>query len=453
MEMYKDNELLFYDIEVYSDDAFVVFKDINKKLLKVFHNHFFQLEEFIKGKVLVGYNNYHYDDKIMMYMLNLRTPQQIKWLNDMIIANEEIPASVKKASFKSLDCFQQIDVSMPSLKKVEGNMGRMILESSVPFNINRPLTPDEFDDALLYCAYDVDMTIEVFKKRIKSYFKPKISLVGMAKNEQAMKWNTTTISAHVLLEKNLGRWADIRIEEWMLQLVPPEVKEFWLEESQKKEPKGKVTIQAFNNEIQFAFGGLHGAHKTIKRAENVKLLDVTSMYPNIILLLNVLGAASEKYRRILIERVQAKMNKDTILSDALKLILNSVYGNLNNKYSMLYNPKALFSVCIYGQIALFELCNRISPFGTILNINTDGISFIPHDDAYIQAYEGWQADFLLQLEEKNFNLWLQKDVNNYIAVKDGEIVECKGGDVNRYQKKLILKITMHGFWILPLWII
>ena len=106
MEMYKDNELLFYDIEVYSDDAFVVFKDINKKLLKVFHNHFFQLEEFIKGKVLVGYNNYHYDDKIMMYMLNLRTPQQIKWLNDMIIANEEIPASVKKANFKSLDCFQ-----------------------------------------------------------------------------------------------------------------------------------------------------------------------------------------------------------------------------------------------------------------------------------------------------------------------------------------------------------
>ena len=56
-------------------------------------------------------------------MLNLRTPQQIKWLNDRIIASEEIPAFVKKASFKSLDCFQQIDVSMPSLKKIEGNMG------------------------------------------------------------------------------------------------------------------------------------------------------------------------------------------------------------------------------------------------------------------------------------------------------------------------------------------
>ena len=50
-----------------------------------------------------------------------------------------------KAKFNSLDCFQQIDVSRPSLKKIEGNMGRMILESSVPFTINRPLTHEEYE--------------------------------------------------------------------------------------------------------------------------------------------------------------------------------------------------------------------------------------------------------------------------------------------------------------------
>ena len=95
----------------------------------------------------------------------------------------------------------------------------MILESSVPFNINRPLTTEEFDDVLNYCAYDVDMTIEIFKKGIKSYFKPKISLVGMLKNEDAMKWNTTTISAQCAVEKNLGQNGQIfRIEEWMLHL-------------------------------------------------------------------------------------------------------------------------------------------------------------------------------------------------------------------------------------------
>ena len=182
---------------------------------------------------------------------------------------------------------------------------------------------------------------------------------------------------------------------------------------------------------------MHGAHQRLKRVENVKLLDVTSMYPNIILILNALGYASEKYASILQQRIEVK-HKDFILSDALKLILNSVYGNLNNEYSLLYNPKAALSVCVYGQIALFELCNRIAPFCTIVNINTDGVAFIPNNDDYIQAYKTWEQDFFLQLEEKNFDLFLQKDVNNYIAVKDSKLI-CKGGDVNRYHKDALFK--------------
>jgi hypothetical protein len=431
MEQLDEQDLLFYDIEVYAHDAFVVFKDINKKLLKVFHNSFTQLADFIKGKTLVGYNNYHYDDKIMIYMLGKKTPEQIKELNDKIIGKENVKF-IGKPRFKSLDCFQQIDVSMPSLKKVEGNMGRMILESSVPFTIDRPLTNEEFDEALAYCAYDVDTTIDIYKKRVKSYFKPKISLVEMLKREDAMKWNTTTISANLLLKKPLPKWADIRIPDWMMQLVPPEVAELWTEKD-----KGSVSVQAFDNEIQFGFGGLHGAHNTKKKAKKVKLLDVTSMYPNIILLLNCLGYATEQYREILKKRIAIK-HVDYVLSDALKLILNSVYGNLNNQYSLLYNPKAALSVCVYGQIALFELCKQIAPFVTIVNINTDGVAFIPHHDSYIQAYEKWEKDFSLQLEEKEFEAFYQKDVNNYIAV-DGENLICKGGDINRFEKDALFR--------------
>jgi hypothetical protein len=432
MQAQLEKDYLFYDIEVFAHDAFVVFKDIDKKLIKVFHNNFVQLSDFIKDKTLVGYNNYHYDDKIMIYMLDLKTPQQIKDLNDRIIGGEDV-RFIGRQKFNSLDCFQQIDVSMPSLKKVEGNMGRMILESSVPFTIDRPLTTKEFDEVLDYCIYDVDTTIDVYKKRLNSYFKPKISLVEMLGKESAIKWNTTTISANLLLKKPLVPWSTIRIEEEHLALVPPEVRELWLEKD-----KGSVTIQAFGNEIQFGFGGLHGAHRAIKRVEKVKLLDVTSMYPNIILLLNCLAQASEKYREILKRRIIAKREKDYVLSDALKLILNSVYGNLNNKFSLLKNPKAALSVCVYGQIALFELCKRLSPFCTIVNINTDGVAFIPHDNAYIQAYELWEKDFNLTLEEKDFDLLLQKDVNNYVAVKKDKLI-CKGGDVNRYEEDAFFK--------------
>jgi hypothetical protein len=429
--MQQDAQYMFFDIEVFKYNAMVVFKDENKKLLRVFHNNFKGLLDFIKDKVLVGYNNYHYDDFILHAMIEQKSNKQIKELNDRIISGEQIKLKYRK--FESLDTYQQLDVSNPSLKKIEGNMGRMILESSVPFSIDRELTEDEFYQVLEYCSYDVDMVVEIFKMRMKSYFKPKFSLIEMYGDEKAIRWNTTTISGNLLLKKKLQKWSNIRVEEKFLDLVPPEVKELWLERAQdfsKKKTNKTITINEFGNEIQFGFGGLHGAHREIKKQKNVKLLDVASMYPNIILILNVLGEASEKYKHILDRRLAIK-HIDKILSEALKLILNSVYGNLNNEYSLLYNPNGALSVCVYGQIALYELCKRIAPYSTILNINTDGVAFIPHDDAYIEVYKQWEKDFLLQLEEKNFDYIYQKDVNNYIAIK-GDYMECKGADVNRY---------------------
>jgi hypothetical protein len=436
----NEQDYLFYDIEVFSHNAFVVFKDINKKLIRVFHNNFVALKDFVKGKILVGFNNYWYDDKILTYMLEKKPIFMIKKLNDQIISGENVKF-INQPVFKSLDVFQQIDVSKPSLKKIEGNMGRMILESAVPFTINRPLTDQEYKEVLDYCIYDVDTTIDVYKQRVKSYFQPKNQLIEMLGKEAAMKWNTTTISGNLLLKKPLPKWDSIRIPQDLWLLVPENVRELWLDASNASigvKPKGNVTIEKFDCEIQFAFGGLHGAHKTIKRAKNVKLLDVASMYPNIILILKVLGElATGKYKNILEQRLAIK-HIDKILSDALKLILNSVYGNLNSQYSMLYNPKALLSVVVYGQIALYALCERLAPFCTILNINTDGVAFIPHDEAYIDAYKTWEEDFELQLEEKNFDLLVQKDVNNYIAMK-GEKIICKGGDVNRYEEDAFFK--------------
>ena len=423
---------LFYDIEIFSQNALVVFKDINKKLIRVFHNNFTGLSKFIEGKILVGFNNYFYDDKILVHMLDLKSVKQLKEINDQLIEGQTVVQ--KKPRFKSLDVFQQLEYR-PSLKKVEGNMGRMILESSVPFSINRPLEPDEFEQVLNYCIYDVDTTIDIFKERERSYFQPKYSMIEMLGREDAIKWNTTTISANLLLEKPLPKWSNLRVSEDLMQLVPYDVRELWYEKGSSyigTKTKGSVTIEEFDCDIQFGFGGLHGAHKRIKRVKNVKLLDVTSMYPSIILLLNVLGHASNTYKSILDRRIEIK-HVDEILSNSLKLILNSVYGNLNNKYSLLHNPKAALSVCVYGQIALYDLCKKIAPFATILNINTDGVAFIPNDNAYILAYKEWQNEFQLQLEEKNFDEWVQKDVNNYIAVK-GEKIICKGADVNRYEE-------------------
>ena len=437
-------DYLFYDVEVFEHTSFVVFKNVHKKLIRVFKDNFVKLADFVRGKTLIGFNNYSYDDKILTYMYEGKSQYLIKQLNDKIINGESVNY-INKPIFKSLDIYQEIDPSRPSLKKIEGNMGRMILESSVPFNLERPLTELEYQDVLAYCEYDVDMTIDVFKERYSSYFQPKFSLVEMLDKPQAIKWNTTTISANLLLDKPLPKWDSVRIPEEMWNMVPHQVVDMWTKESSilnqiryKHEKKVKQTkIEEFGCEITFAFGGLHGEHKSIKRAKNVKLLDVTSMYPNIILLLNVLGRASDKYKEILDRRIAIK-HVDKILSDALKLILNSVYGNLKNQYSILNNPMAALSVCIYGQIALYQLCRYISPFCEILNINTDGVAFVPRSNGYITAFRQWEKDFGLQLEEKEFDLFIQKDVNNYIT-KKGDVIKTKGSDVSRYNGDAIFK--------------
>ena len=129
-------------------------------------------------------------------------------------------------------------------------------------------------------------------------------------------------------------------------------------------------------------------------------------------------------------RIEIK-HKDKLESDALKLILNSVYGNLNNQYSVLNNPRAAYSVCVYGQIVLYELCKRLSNTCRIININTDGVAFTTNSTEYLAVKEQWEKDFKLNLEEDNFDLFIQKDVNNYIGVK-GNYIKCKGGDVNKF---------------------
>lgn len=431
-------ELMFFDIECYAFDSFVIFKDIDKNILGCFtdKDRFKGLSSFIKGFTLVGYNNYFYDDFMLEAMLNGWNAQQLKALNDDIIHSRT--KRYVKGKFKSLDCFQQIDVGMPGLKKIEANMGRKILESSTGFDIDRPLTGAELREEMDYCSYDIDNTIDIYLLRKHSYFEPKESLVDMVGKGE--RWNTTTLSANAVLGNDkLQKWSDIRLngddfsDTSMLELVPTEVVDLW----KSGNDKGKVTIEEFGCQIEFGFGGLHGKHKSIKRVKDLVMLDVKSMYPHIILIIKALGKYSDKYKEILEKRIAVK-HQDKILSDALKLILNSIYGLLKNQYSNLYNPKAALSVCVYGQIALYELCKRISKVGTIVNINTDGIGFIPHGE-YEHIWHEWEEEFKLELELDSFDELIQRDVNNYIGVKDGKVVKCKGGDVSRYKSDQFFK--------------
>ena len=159
-------EKLFYDIEVFKYDSLIVFEREDHSLYGMFWNDDPQRASKLSGIVnqyqLVGYNNHSYDDNILSYMIANKSAADIKRLNDRIIRGEDVRALVPaaiKSRICSLDTMQQIDVSRPSLKQIEGNLGMSIEESSVPFDLERPLTNAEKRETELYCQHDVDRSL------------------------------------------------------------------------------------------------------------------------------------------------------------------------------------------------------------------------------------------------------------------------------------------------------
>lgn len=452
--MNHDN-LLFYDVEVFPQDALIVLKNYENEVVGKFwcqrkdymsgdSTGFEPVEELIKDKILVGYNNYAYDDYILDQMRNNQSCgwEWLKVRNDSLIAGNRVNNITKL--HPSLDTFQQISLNRPSLKMIEGNMGKSIIESEIDFNHNEKLTSEERVIVEKYCEYDVENTIEVFKLRESSYFEPKAYLSEMTGSKGILRWNTTTIIANILSKDQCVKWDKHRVPEDLInaEWLPVEVVLMWKDMLKNRETvlsKGKnKKVTLFGCEFVFGMGGLHAAPKKPARYKNVKLADVGSMYPSIIVKLNGLDKMTEKYDGIRQERLRIK-HTDKTRANALKLILNSTYGLFKNEYSTLYNPMASATVCVYGQIVLFRLCTMLNEAGyEIINVNTDGVAFVDdlknRDEDYKAICSKWENEFSgLNLEIDEFDEWIQRDVNNYVAVHDGNI-KVKGGDVNKYAK-------------------
>lgn len=443
----------FYDVEVFPNQSCVVFKNEDGVTDAIFTNNtkglgeyadkgilykgYAELKDYIKDKALYGYNNYWYDDYILYAMTMNLGQKVIKEWNDSIINNSS-KISMKKINHETYDIFQQIDISKPSLKKIEGNMGHNIFESEIDFD-KEELTADENLQVVKYCENDVLETITVYNMR-SDYFESKSTVINMLEDDlkdKAYKWNTTSIVGQLLAPKTQIPRRRL-VDDELLELVDVDVKNMWLELDTTQDFKfktKKVIVEAFGCVFEFGWGGLHASPKGVIDVRNIKLYDVASMYPSLLINFNGLGDKTELYKHIKSERLRIKhAGTDKHLDKAYKLILNSTYGLLNNQYSRINNPYLAFSICIMGQISLWELSRMLHENGNkIINVNTDGVAFIPDNDGkYENIIHEWEETFNMTLELDEFSRWIQKDVNNYIAVTKSGKIKTKGGDVNNY---------------------
>lgn len=190
--------------------------------------------------------------------------------------------------------------------------------------------------------------------------------------------------------------------------------------------------------FDFGTGGIHGSVecKDIKENKGYKLLDadVSSMYPNLAISNRVYPEhLTEKFCDIYEDVYEQRKtyDKGTAENATMKLALNGVYGDSNNKFSVFFDPKYTMSITINGQLSLCLLAEKLMTIDKlkIIQVNTDGITVaLPRkkEDLYYKICDDWQAQVKLALEYSEYSRMIVRDVNNYIAVYSNGKVKRKG---------------------------
>ena len=448
-----DNVYIF-DCEVFAYDNFFVFKNAITNEYVITHNNNEAVAEFMKTHPLLGgYNNKHYDQFILKACLLDMQPEEVKEINDLIIEKGlngwNIP-SLKNSNIY-FDQFDLMDDTQEgiSLKDIEGHLGMDIRETTVPFDIDRPLTQAECEEVIYYCKHDVDATHILYKLR-QVYLSNKLKL-GVEKGLTPAKalYLTNAKMTAVYLDAVKKPHDDEREyvfpDNILWQYIPSEVKEYFSRLKDKSIPDDvlwgqKLDIMVGDCATTIGFGGIHGSIKNYREdmteTRLIKNADVGSYYPHLVTLD---GYASrniesvEAYANLLERRMKAKKAGDKSLADALKLVVNTFFGASGDRYNDLYDPLMFRSVCITGQLRLLELSNHLladCPTLKVIQVNTDGImcSFDKRDsNTWDAILKEWQDRTGFTLEEDLVKMICQRDVNSYVELPVDGSPKIKGG--------------------------
>lgn len=465
--------IYIFDIEVFQEDWIVVFKKPeNDANYIVIHNDGYKLKEFLQQPNLVigGFNNKHYDNWILISMIRHGTNYEIKKHSDFIIggnAGWDYPfIKYKRLPCKTFDLRDDIADQQISLKAIEGNLKLPIVESSVPFDIKRKLLPDELEEVIKYCKYDVDSTIALYHARKDNYLDAKILVADMYNlaSDEAIGLTNAKLSARVLNASQTKREDERNyilpnnIDE---SYIPKVALDFFYQIRDKSIPDFKLfgadgtkglTLDVIYKTnygscpTTYAWGGVHGAKPciTVEEDENRVIInqDVASLYPNSMINFGYCSRSMQDpgaYEQLVKRRLGYKKAGNKQEANALKLVVNTVYGAMLNRYNPLADRWAGRSVCISNQLAMTVLivqlgqsCKTID----FININTDGIMF-SIDKSEVELSErivnDWSEVTKFEMERDDFKKVIQKDVNNYIGIKHDGSFKTKGGYVSLYK--------------------
>lgn len=483
--------VLVFDIEIFPNCFHCVVKDTESKkklrleisqrrndinkILKLFYrfskvswNDNYNTTQELPGKYLFcGYNNIHYDNPIINYIItNYQELSTLHWSDvclRLFTLSQEIVTNSGEGfqswhKWKYMIYFDTLDLlTMLYSTKLRVGLKEMqvtmqyhnVQEYEGDFTQNLPL--DKFEEMIAYNENDVDSTEELLY-----LCKEDIDLRLAIEKEYGVKVlnkDGVNIGMKIITQKYLEKtgktWNQIKdlrspcdeipLKDVILPLVEfktPLLQNILIELKQQVVSPGRKGYEKHfildNIEYTIGVGGIHTVNKPEPYIPEpgyiVSDIDVTSLYPSMIIEHKFypkhLGIEFlEVYSDIKKERVEAKRNKNKVKDKTLKRALNGLAGNLQNEHNFCYSPFTVMQIRMNGQLMLLMLAERLIEIGCkILQANTDGLFILrklSDEDKFQKVCKEWEQLTKLGLEEDRFEAFYQYAINDYLAIKEG----------------------------------
>ena len=221
-------------------------------------------------------------------------------------------------------------------------------------------------------------------------------------------------------------------------------------------------VDFYGTKYTLACGGIHTQDVPVILESDdryiYKHFDYNSYYPSIIVSYNI--APKHLNKKVFVDmvryfrdtRVKCKHTKDEegyvipgvpnkIAAEALKIVINSIYGKFGSDLFFLYDRFAQLQVTINGQLMTMTLVEELELNGIhVISANTDGIVIkLPRDkmDVFNDITKRWNETNRMGADSEDYKAYYARDVNNYFAVWPDEKVDAKGAlDAKQYIKDL-----------------
>ena len=507
---------LAYDIEVFPNFFMACFSNgVDRH--KFYHTQLKELAHFLRdpGLVLCSYNGFAYDDIMMRYIVANPglTPADLFSLSCSIIEGTDESERMKHMRQQygptpwgySIDLFQLVN-GRGSLKEWQCREGYPNVEDS-PADFLKPIVKSDIPGIEKYCWNDVDSTAAILTKKwdlvklregLDKHFDLGTSVYRMSEAQLAqhvfvaLHERRTGESKSKLRGRAEKNPVNLQSRFPLSQIVLPQVSfrgretAFWLIDFKKgfvntgtkdKTEGGmasglNVFGVDFSKPVQFGqrhyklgVGGIHSADEplVIEATEDdwIVDLDVTSYYPNIIINNNLapaqLGNAFIKDLTMLKDmRIAAKRSGDKVTNEALKIVINSTFGKLDDKYSPLRSQIDALKVTINGQLFILMLIESLEAEGAeILSANTDGVTIrwgrTECETDLPRIVNDWETRTGFELESVRYAKVCRRDVNSYLALtvegkvkRKGEFALDSGKCDGLASKKAAEAFLLHG---------